>query len=190
MIDDLYSQAHTNSNIGIACLYAEYNDQTNQTLVHILGSLLRQLLTTAQEPIPNEVIQSLRDIQNQGRNVETKDIVALLTMRLHQLKRAFICIDAVDELEPKVRQHLLDTLKELVTNNKIHLFFTARPHIESEVQKRFKLAQRVEISATHQDIQEFVRQQIKEDYDLNPEAIDEELATNITKTIINKSQKM
>lgn len=49
-----------------ACLYADYNDQTNQTMAHILGSLLRQFLTTAHEPIQNEVIQKRHDIQRQG----------------------------------------------------------------------------------------------------------------------------
>ncbi|RPB22615.1 hypothetical protein L211DRAFT_764114, partial [Terfezia boudieri ATCC MYA-4762] len=47
VIDDLYSQFHkVHPNIGIACLYGDYKDEKNQTLVHILGSFLRQFLTT------------------------------------------------------------------------------------------------------------------------------------------------
>ena len=189
MIDDLDSQFHQHPAVGVACLYADYKDQTNQTMTHIVGSFLRQFLTTAREPIPDEVIEKLNDIRRQGRKAETEDILALLKIQLQQLKRAFICIDAVDELEPRVQQELLDTLKELGTDN-TRLFLTGRGHIEIEVQKRLQTMQhnRVEISASQQDIQEFLVQQINDD--LNPDAMDEELAKDIVTTISEKSQGM
>ena len=174
-------------------MYADYKDQSIQTLVHILGTFLHQLLTTAQTPIPDEVVRKLKDIQHRGTNAGTEDILNLLKLQLQQLKRAFICIDAVDELEPKVRQQLLNLLEKLVTINKnTYLFLTARGHIESEVQKRFQVIQgyRVEISASQQDIQHFVRQQIKEDHDLNPEAMDTVLAKDIEDAIIENSKGM
>ena len=46
------------------------------------------------------------------------------------------------------------------------------------------------ISATQEDIEEFARQKIKEDSDLNPEAMDEVLANDIVDTIIKKSNGM
>ncbi|RPB22621.1 hypothetical protein L211DRAFT_761327, partial [Terfezia boudieri ATCC MYA-4762] len=114
VIDELYSQFHKYPSIGIACLYADYKDQNNQILVHILGIFLRQLV---QETVPKELIEMLVKIKRKGKKVEMEDILALLRIRLQQLKRAFICIDAVDELEPKVQQQqLLDVLKELGTN--------------------------------------------------------------------------
>ena len=194
VIDNLYSQFYKHSNIGVACLYADYKDQTNQTLVNILGSFLRQFLITVQEPIPYEVIQKLNDIRHGGRKVETEHILALLKIRLYQLERAFICIDAVDELEPKTRQQLLTTLKELAINNNVHLFLTGRSHVEIEVQKHFKSKveqeYKVNISASQQDIREFVKQQIKEDYDLNPEEMDTVLAKRVEDTIVEKSEGM
>ena len=188
MIDNLRSLY---PNIGIACLYADYKDQTNQTLANILGTFLSQFLTKAQEPIPDEVIKKLCDIQRQREKVGVEDHLALLKIRLHQLQRTFICIDAVDELEPKVRQRLLDVLKELSSNN-TRIFLTGRNHVEGEVQKRFLVTQgqTVIISATEHDIEEYIRQQIKEDHDLNPEAMDEVLAKDIVGAIIKKSQGM
>ena len=177
------------SNIGVACLYADYKDQSNQSVVHILGSLLHQFLTTAQQPIPDEVVQKLHCIRNQGKKVETEDILAMLKMHLNQFKRVFICIDAVDELESKVLQELLNILKELVTNN-TRLFLTGRGHVESEVRKHLQVAQKykVVISANQQDIQGFVEQQIMGD--LNPDAMDGVLAKDIVDAIIKKSQGM
>ena len=189
-IDNLYSLFREHPSVGIACLYADYKDQSNQTLVNILGSFLNQFLTTVPEPIPEEVTQKLNDINNGGRKVEIEDILGLLKIRLLQLSSAFICIDAVDELEPKVRRQLLIVLKELVMSNNLRLFLTGRSHIESEVQKYFKIPQSysVIISASQQDIREFMKQQIMDD--LNPDAMDEGLAKDIVDALIKKSQGM
>ena len=189
VIDDLRSLRA--GNIGVACLYADYKDQTDQTLVHILGSFLHQFLTTTREPIPDEIVDTLQDIQRQRAKFGAQDILSILTIWLHQLQRAFICIDAIDELQPRVRRQLLDKLKGLSTGN-TRLFLTGRGHIRSEVQQYFQVAQRhiVEIRANHQDIQEFVKQQISEDNELGSEAMDEVLEKEIVDTIVEKSQGM
>ena len=187
MIDNLYSRLHTDSQIGIACLYADYKDQTNQTLGNILGSFLHQLLTTAQVPIPVEVIEKLQDIQYRRGKVGLEDNLHLLKIQLRQLQCAFICIDAVDELEATVRRQLLDVLKELGTFN-IRLFFTGRHNIKSEVQRNFQVMERykVEICASHQDIETFVRQQIiKDPYS---DMLDETLVKDIVDAIVKKCQ--
>ena len=192
MIDDLYSQLNKHPNIGIACLYADYKDQSNQTLDHVLGSFLRQLLTIGQDP-PDHVVEKLNKIRHQGKKVNTEDILALLKGQLDPLKRMFICIDAVDELEPKVRQQLLNVLKELATiRTNIRLFLTGRGYVENEVQIHFNIAQRfkVIINASQQDIQEFVLQEIKADHYLNSEAMDEGLEKDIVDTITRKSDGM
>ena len=185
VIDDLRSRC---PDIGVACLYADYKDQANQTLYHILGTFLRQLLTTAQEPIPDEIIEKLRSIQREGGRVGD-DNLPLLKIRLNQLERAFICIDAVDELESKVRRQLLNALKELSTNN-TRLFLTGRSHMKTEVQECFQAtgAFTVTITANERDIETFVRQQIRDDPD--PDAIDEVLERDIIGAIIKKSQGM
>ena len=172
-------------------MYADYKDQANQTLAHILGTLLRQFLTTAQEPIPDEVIQKLHKIQYQGGKVGAEDNLALLKIRLHQLKCAFICIDAIDELEPHVRRQLLNTLKELSTSTRTtRFFFTGRGHVESEVQKCFQVIQEysVVISANEQDIETFVRQKIIDDP--YPDAMDGALEEDIVAAIIKRSHGM
>lgn len=144
------------------------------------------------EPIPDEIDQKLQQVQSLGGKPETQDIIALLKIRLCQLERAFICIDAVDELEPSVQWQLLKILKELVTTHNTRLLLTGRGHVESGVQKHFEVAEEysVTICASQEDIEKFVRQQIEEDYNLNPELIDDGLAKHIEDAIIEKSQGM
>ena len=190
MIDDLRLKC---PDVGVACLYADYKDQANQTLAPILGTFLCQLLATAWEFIPDELIQKLYKIQRERGKVGAEDHLALLEILLqqHQLNNAFICIDAVDELEPVVRRQLLNALRELGTRcRNIRLFLTGRGHIESEVRKCFQVAQRytVVINANEQDIKTFVGQQIMNDP--YSDAMDEFLEKDITDAIIKRSQGM
>ena len=172
-------------------MYADYNDRKNQTLVHILGSLLHQFLNIAQQPILDEVAKKLRDIQRMCKNVETQDILPLLKQQLKQFKRAFICIDAVDELEPVVQQQLLRELKDLVTND-TRIFLTGRDHIQSKVEEHlrpeFVPRYITTISASQQEIQKLVEQQMQDDQ--YSDAMDEVLAKNIADGIIGKSKGM
>ena len=188
VIDDLRSRCPN-----VACLYADYKDQNNQTLVNILGTFLRQFLATTQTPMPDEVTNKLHDIQREGGKVGFQDNLALLRIQLHHLKCAFICIDAIDELDPDVRWKLLKELKELDTENtRTRIFLTGREHVASEVQKQFQIPERnkVIISATRQDIEEFLNQKIQENRERDSAAMDDILAKAIVDTIIEKSQGM
>ena len=176
--------------LNVACLYADYKDQNNQTVGNILGTFLRQLLAT-QTLLPAWVAEELQVIQRAGGKAGLKVNLALLRKLLQQLEHAFICIDAVDELDSDVRWNLLKELKELGAKN-TRLFLTGRNHIEDEVRKQFQILQgnKVIISATRQDIEEFVSQKINDNRGQNPGAMDDELAKDIIDIIIKKSQGM
>ena len=188
VFDDLRSRCPN-----VACFYGDYKDQNNQTLVNILGTFLHQFLATAQKliPIPDEITKRLYNIQCEGGKLGIKENLALLKLRLHQLKCAYICIDAIDELDPDVRWKLLKELKELSTKN-TRLFLTGRNHIESEVRKQFQILEgnQVTISATQQDIEDFASQKIKEDRDQDPETMDDILAKDILDTVVGESRGM
>ena len=121
--------------------------------------------------------------------VGVEDNLAFLKILLHQLKCAFICIDAIDKLEPKVLQQLLKVLRDLSPNS-ARLFFTGRDHIRSEIEKYFQTSQSYTtiINASQHDIQEFVRQQIADDS--NEDAIDKALEKDTIDTIGKKSDGM
>ena len=172
-------------------MYGDYKDKKSQTLVNILGTFLHQFLATTQKPVPKEVTEKLRKIRRESGKIGFQDNLALLKIQLHQLGCAFICIDAIDELDPDVRWRLLEELKELGTNN-TRLFLTGRKHIESEVRKQLHTLERnmVIIMATEQDIADFVGKIIKENRDRDPEAMDDLLSKDILGTMMEKSQGM
>ena len=172
-------------------MYGDYSDQKNQTVVNILGTFLRQFIATAQTPIPDEVADRLLAIKHAGGKAGLEDNLSLLKIQLQQLDLAFICIDAVDELDKNIRWQLLKKLKELGARN-TRFFFTGRDHIESEVPKQFQILKenKVSISACRQDIEEFVSERIQENCGQDPEAMDDALAKDIIDSIIEKSQGM
>jgi len=196
VIDHLNSQVteQATSRTGVVCLYADYRDWKNQTLVHILGSFLHQLLTGAGLlHIPNEVIDKLEAVEERKTKVELGDVLVMLKFILARVDSSFLCIDALDELEPQTRRKLLDILSnELQLGNKTRLFFTGRPHMQSEVQSYFKIQhdQEVEIIANEHDIRQYVSHKIAEDRRANPDAMNETLESEILLALVARSQGM
>ncbi|RPB25174.1 hypothetical protein L211DRAFT_783598, partial [Terfezia boudieri ATCC MYA-4762] len=179
----------------IVCLYADYRDWDNQTLVHILGSFLHQLLTGATLlHIPDQIIQTLKQVKKPNTQVELGGILAMLKLISPQLDGLFVCIDALDELEPQTRRDLLEVLSnelQLGTKN-TRLFFTGRPHMEKEVQSYFNIPQELEVKiiANENDIRHYLSHKIAEDRCANPDAIDEALETEILVSLVARSQGM
>ncbi|KAF8421799.1 hypothetical protein EV426DRAFT_607960, partial [Tirmania nivea] len=106
----------------------------------------------------------------------------------------FFCIDALDELELQTRRDLLDILnKNLQLGTKApRLFFTGRPHIQSEVQKYFEIhqEQKVEIIAKENDIRQYLHHNIEKDRHVNPDMINKDLENEILTALVARSQGM
>lgn len=197
VIDHLYSQAteqlQTIGKTSVVCLYADYRDWNSQTLVHILGSFLHQFLTSASLPhIPNQVIEKLKEVKKRNLKLQLEDILAMLKFISAQLDGSFLCIDALDELEPQTRRKLLDILSNDLGTKTTRLFFTGRPHIQSEVQKYFEIRQEqeVKIIANPNDIRQYLSHKIAVDRRVNPDAMNEALETEILLALVARSQGM
>lgn len=170
-------------------MYSDYRDQSNQTLTHILGSLLHQFLATTalSDCIPLDVVQKLKQIRQQGSKAEIDDIFSLMKLSLDLLDCAFICIDALDELEGKTRIGLVEKLKELNTGA-VRLFFTSRHHIQNEIGKYFTKQSKADINADPDDIRQYLKQEIAADTD--EDAMDEVLQEEIIAAVVGRSKGM
>ena len=189
VIDDLTSRLVKPSmaKVGIAYLYSDYRDQNAQTLLPILGTLLQQFLFGI--PIvrlPQEARDRLKKIAGKASK---EDLLALLQTTLQNLECAFICIDALDELEAKTRKHLLREIKCLVTHNdSLRVFLTARTHIKVEVEIQVLSTISVEITAHPNDIRSYLKREIADD--ANPDDMDNALQSEIITSLVERSQQM
>ena len=128
-------------------------------------------------------------IKENDKSPSKDDILALLQVMLQQLECAFICIDALDELEAKTRSQLLQELSHLIaqsTCKSLRVFLTGRKHIQAEVQKLSKIS--VEIVAHPDDIRSYLKREIEADE--NSESMDEVLRDDIVTTLVDRSQQM
>lgn len=186
MIDHLISVYGAQS---VAYIYCDYNNKTSQNLVNILGSLLKQFLSTASH-IPESISNELESIQKQSKRPEISDILGMFKVISPQIKHSFVCIDALDELEPLVRIGLLKTLQEALASSRI--FLTFREHIHPEVISTLKLDQQdaIEIIANPSDLRVYLTKEIELDKDINPGEMDEALKEEILEVIVEKAEKM
>ena len=185
MIDDLITQ-HGGENV--AYMYCDYRDKTNQTVANILGSLLQQLLITA-PLVPAGIIALLESIQRKKQIVEAEDVSQMLKILLPQLNRSFICLDALDELAPRTRFALLKAFHADFGN--VHIFLTGRPHIQPEVDRALRTkVDAMHIIADDGDIRGYLRQEIEEDMNINPDDMNEQLKEEILDTITRKAKGM
>ena len=138
-----------------------------------------------------EVERKLDAIQKQNRHVEQDEVLLILKQALSTLETGFVCMDALDELEPRIRKQLLSTLQTLQAEcRSIRVFLTGRPHIQLEVNESLGIQEgdSVSISAEADDIRAYLIHEIEQDRD--PCAMNEELKEEILDVIISKSEGM
>lgn len=115
----------------VVCVYLDYKDATNQTLVNLLGSLLKQLIQLRDS---SDVSNDLRDLYRKAKRRNAKprleQIRELLLAEIATCNRVYCVVDALDECS--FRQELLSEILKLVPE-KLSLLITSR-QIDGEAQ--------------------------------------------------------
>jgi len=177
----------------VAYLYCDYRDKTNQSLLNILGSILKQLLT-ATTKTPDAVANVLESLRKEGRRVGVSDVLQMLKITIqHLIMNAtgpFLCIDALDELESRVRLELLKAIQSEFGSMRI--FLTGRPHIASDVSRMLQLRQEeaIQIIPNPIDVRAYLSHEIDLDWEMNPDDMNERLKEEIVDAIVTKAQGM
>lgn len=109
--------------------------------------------------------------------------------------RTVVCIDALDELEPTTRLHLMSALKYLIDNstNLIKIFVTSRN--DTDILNELEMFPRIDVEPTdnNNDIIKFVRERIEFNIDhklLLEGAVSEDLKKRIHDSICERSDGM
>ena len=182
VIDDLCNQAR-GQNATVACFYFDFAAKNRQSPTSILGSLLKQLVFGL-EQIPEEVSEAYKDRKNAigGQGPQISDILQMLETTSAR-KRAFICIDALDECAAEHRVKLLDSLGQLLQQSpETRVFVTGRPHILPDIGRHLNgRVTSVSVSPRRDDIVTYLHSRLGEDP--SPDAMDSALEADILKKI-------
>ena len=170
--------------VAVAYIYCDFGTQSMQSTSAVMGSVLRQVVG-ALAKIPDEVQKAFERAKKQADScgLRLPEILDMLTKFLPGLKRAFICIDALDEFPTKQRVQLWNSLKRVVLEcPTARLFLTGRPQITAEVEEYLpEAAYMVTIEPTSDDIRRYIEERLKGDLDKS--TIDEGLREEIRRVI-------
>ena len=183
MIDRLREHS-AGKNITVAYLYCDFQDRERQTAANMTGALTRQLVN-ALKTVPTEVEEALAGAEKEaeGQGLQVSEVVMLLQAALAPVKRAFICIDAIDECPDKPLSQLLTLLHTVSQASPgVRLFITGRPPTQSVVEKYLPgCVQVIPINLSKEDIKEYLEMELKHDSD--SEAMNPALKADIMKRI-------
>jgi len=137
VIDKLCDEA-VEEDTAVACFYFYFAARHEQSPVHMLGSLLRQLVSGLEE-IPEAVVRGFRHQKKVigGRGLQVSGILGMF-QAIATTKRTFICVDALDECVPEHRTIILESLGQIVQGSQnTRIFVTGRSHVRSEVERNW-----------------------------------------------------
>jgi len=188
VIDKLCDEA-VEQDTAVACFYFDFASRSEQSPVNMLGSLLRQLVSGL-DGIPEEVVRSFRNQKKVigGRGLQVAGILKMF-QTITATKRAFICIDALDECAPEHRMVILESLRQIVRDSlDTRIFLTGRAHIRSEVERKLGGAVAfIFIEPKSEGIIGYLREKLRSD--TTPEMMNTGLEENIMESISQLSSE-
>ena len=171
----------------ILYFYFDYKQQSDQTPLKILQTLVRQLLSTfAQIPadIPELQLEAVRrdGLPSWGR------LVTILVDLCKKAKKVFIVFDALDECDQHAnRGPVLELLKELIKSD-AQLLVASRPY-PPDVEALLCDYSTIPVEASDSDIRAYLLNEMARS-PTSSKIIDAGLREEIIKSIMSKSQGM
>lgn len=183
IVDYLEQTFLYDEDVAIACVY--FNHKQDFTPVDVIRSILKHVVQ--RKTHLSEEIRALysKHEKRDATPLTLAEATALLTSELHDLRRFYVVLDAMDESEESTRVKVLNELQRLP---KLRLMATGRPYA-NEVGSVFKPCETLPICARDSDIEKFVRQQIDYSGTLKRRVgRDPELAKELVDTVVSKAQ--
>ena len=171
--------------------YCDNRAQESQSAVNIIGSLLRQFALGA-AGIPEGINSAFEESrQRGGKRLQLPDIVELFVKTISSIERAYICIDAADELLPQDRSEFLNALGRIIREvPNTRLFLTGRPHIRGEIEKGLmEGAYSINIVVDQGDIARHLSRKMDDENAQDADAMTEDLKSDILGGTSEKSSE-
>jgi len=181
VIDRLCDQSRQGG-LAVAWLYCDYNVGQEQTIVNMMGAILKRL-------VDRKIPEDIRKAFEEGRRPTLADLMRMLRIAIASLPQVYICIDALDECLPNDLPELLGSLKDIVRESpRTRIFLTGRPHVREAIQRYFIKAVTIPISPKEEDIRNYVVMRL--DKDDTPKAMNNHLRGEILRIILEKMADM
>jgi hypothetical protein len=164
----------------------------------MIGVLLKQVIARLNKSglLPPDTISTLREHLNEQKSVDLGETCRLLGETVKQLRKFYVCIDALDECNEEHRGGFIQALAKISSEcsqpNIIRIFFTARPHINwKDLMKRnpgLGSLDHILLEAHPEDIRKYISHKI--DNDENSDCMNDRLRSEILERIRDNSDRM
>ena len=170
---------HNPLKTGVAYVYLDFKDQSQQTTKNLIGAIVKQLLWPL--PIPERIEKIWREYQYQTASIE--QATEMLCGACNAFTDTYICIDALDEC--KDQGGLLKCFTEAHSKvASIRLICTRRPPIRSIINSRVPKSYIIPIKACESDVRAFAEWRIEDDRRDNPTGMNEDLKKKIIEKLL------
>ncbi|KAI0163380.1 ankyrin repeat-containing protein, partial [Pestalotiopsis sp. NC0098] len=160
VIYDISCRFPTDSNVGIAYVYFAFSRQHEQTVEHVLASLLMQLLRR-QTSMPDFIRKIHENHVKAGTRAMRGELFDALSHLIPRFKRAYIVLDALDECttDNGCRKEVLSTILALRNSTGLSILVTSRPH--EEIASFFSHRDSIPIRAQDNDVSVFLHSHLE-----------------------------
>ena len=191
VIDTLREEAR-GQDIAVLSLYCDYQTRKDQSVVNMVGSLLKQVAAGA-AMVPGQIKSAFEESKKGGgQGLRLPNMVKLLIETISSIERVYTCVDALDELLPQDRSEFLRASRQIIqATPNVWLFLTARHHISVELDKHLaKGAYIIHIMVDQKDIARYAGQKMDDDDARDPDLMTENLKNDIMEKILEKTSEM
>jgi hypothetical protein len=152
----------------------------------MIGALMKQLIRWA-ETIPTVALDLFKQRSKEEKSMDEEDAKTIFNLLLGQFDTIYICIDALDECEPKARGQLLRFLRT-IDSTPIRLFMTGRHSVEAEVTSTLSTLspKTISITAAEEDIRIYLSKSLENDP--YPQAMNESFKNQIVEKLVKVSE--
>jgi Cdc6-like AAA superfamily ATPase len=155
VVKNLHDKFQNDTNVGIAYIYCNFKQRTEQNAEHFLASLLKQLV---QErcPLPDSVTCLYHNHSNKQTRPPFSEISSTLRSVAAIYSRLFIVVDALDECQvfDGCRAKLLSEIFCLQAECGANIFATSR--FVPEIMRKFEGDASIEIRASDHDVRRYL----------------------------------
>jgi len=184
VVDNLRDRFEAVSSIGIASVYCNYKEESEQTLVNLLAGLWLQLVQRC-----DQLSDDVKDLYYKHKDKDTlpklADVEKVLNTKIGRYERVFIIVDALDECAGSIRMDFLRKVQAL--QPKANLLVTSR--FDDTIAREFESCPRLPIGASTEDVLTYVSSRISGQLAKHTNR-DPSLAREIEEAVVTKAQNM
>ncbi|PYH90696.1 purine and uridine phosphorylase [Aspergillus ellipticus CBS 707.79] len=161
VINYLQKTFATKAHVGIAYIFCDYREKSNQNVTSILAAILKQLVQSI-ETVPENLNTLYAALQATKSSPQRDEVIEVLELVVSSFSRVYLVIDALDECSESdgTRNAVISHILNLQETCNMNLFATSRfiPDITARLEK----FSTVEVRASDGDVARYAKGRIHE----------------------------